>query len=103
MAGLLPMSFAILLSVLLFFFRRRQVLFVPTLTSGLSVIMLLGFMGAMEIPLHVVTIIVPLTLVVIGATEDMHLLSEYQHNLNGTAAASVPLRSLSATMRLSSP
>lgn len=77
MEVILPASLAVLLLALALALRRSSGLFVPLLTAGLSVVWTLGLMGAMGIPLNVMTSIVPALLIIIGSTEDIHLLSEY--------------------------
>ncbi|MFH2201636.1 MAG: MMPL family transporter [Elusimicrobiota bacterium] len=50
---------------------------VPMLTAGLSILWTLGFMGLVGLPINMLTGIVPALIIVIGSTEDIHLLSEY--------------------------
>jgi hypothetical protein len=73
-------AFTVLLVVLLLVFRKPAVL-IPFLTASLSVVWLLGAMAALAIPLSVLTAVVPILLVIIGSTEDVHLLAEYYHGL----------------------
>ena len=70
-------GFAVLLLALALMFRRGSALVIPFITASLSVIWLLGAMAALDIPLSVLTAIVPVLLVIIGSTEDIHLLAEY--------------------------
>lgn len=70
-------GFAVLLLVLALMFRRRSALIIPFFTASLSVIWLLGAMAALAIPLSMLTAIVPVLLVIVGSTEDVHLLAEY--------------------------
>lgn len=73
----LPIALLVLLVTLGLTLRRLSGVIIPLLTAGLSVIWTLGLMAAMGIPINVMTSIVPALLVIIGSTEDIHLLSEY--------------------------
>jgi len=72
---LLPMSMAALLIVLLVMLRRVSAVIMPFMTAILSVIWTLALMALLDIPMNVMTSIVPALLVIIGSTEDIHLLS----------------------------
>lgn len=74
-------AFAILLVVLLMVFRKPTAALIPFTTALLSVIWLLGTMAALAIPLSVLTAVVPILMVIIGSTEDVHLLAEYYQGL----------------------
>lgn len=74
---LIAVAFGVLLTVLLLVFRYAGALIVPLATSTTSVIWLLGAMAVLEIPLTVLTAIVPVLMIIIGSTEDVHLLAEY--------------------------
>ncbi|MET0008201.1 MAG: MMPL family transporter [Candidatus Thiodiazotropha sp. 6PLUC4] len=73
----LPIALAVLLITLALALRRVSGMLIPLLSAGISVLWTLGLMAALEIPLNVVTVIVPALLITIGSTEDIHLLSEY--------------------------
>lgn len=75
---LLPLSLATLILVMALTLRRLRSAVVPLFTAGLSVIWSMGLMAALGVPLGVMTSIVPALLVVVGSTEDIHLLSAYQ-------------------------
>ncbi len=73
----LPLAVLVLLLTLAFTLRRVTAALLPFCTAGLSVIWTLGFLGVMGIPINIMTSIVPALVVVIGSTEDIHLLAEY--------------------------
>ncbi len=75
---ILPMSLVVLLLTLALTLRRLSAALIPTLTAGLSIVWTLGLMAALDVPLNVMTSIVPALLIIIGSTEDIHLLAEYQ-------------------------
>jgi len=67
----------VLLLSLALILRRLSGALVPMLTGGLSVLWTLGGMAAIGLPLNVMTAVVPVILIIIGSTEDVHLLTEY--------------------------
>lgn len=73
----LPLSVLVLLLTLAFGLRRANAALIPLCTAGLSVVWTLGFMGALGIPVNIMTSIVPALVIIIGSTEDIHLLAEY--------------------------
>ena len=76
-ATVLPASVFILLVTLGLTLRRLNGIIIPLVTAGLSIVWTLGLMAALNIPINVMTSIVPALLIIIGSTEDIHLLSEY--------------------------
>ncbi|NKB77033.1 MAG: MMPL family transporter [Gammaproteobacteria bacterium] len=62
---------------LLFFFRSPGAIVLPAVTGAVSVVLTLGFMAFMGFALNPITLIIPALLLVIGSTEDIHILSEY--------------------------
>ena len=70
-------SLAVLAGSLLVPFRRISAAIVPIITSGLSIVWLLGAMAITGVPLTVLTAIVPVLLIIVGSTEDVHLLAEF--------------------------
>ena len=78
---LLPISVLILLIMLMFTMRTLHGAVFPFLTSSLSVIATVGFMSLLNIPLNLLTFIIPSLIIVIGSTEDIHIISEYFEGL----------------------
>ncbi|MBW1771427.1 MAG: MMPL family transporter [Deltaproteobacteria bacterium] len=74
---LVPLSMLALLVGLVLTTGSLSGAVLPLLTSGISILLTLGFMSLAHIPLNILTIIVPSLTIVIGSTEDIHLLSEY--------------------------
>ena len=74
---ILPLSVLVLLLTLAVTLRRVTAALIPLCTAGLSVVWTLGAMAALEIPVNVMTSIVPALVIIIGSTEDIHLLAEY--------------------------
>ena len=73
----LPLSVLVLLATLTLSLRRATAALMPLMTAGVSVLWTLGFMGWMGIPVNIMTSIVPALVIIIGSTEDIHLLAEY--------------------------
>lgn len=79
---IIPLSIFVLLLSLMLITRSRSGAVLPLLTAGTSILWTLGFMSAVGIPLNILTIIIPSLILVIGSTEDIHLLSEYMEGLH---------------------
>jgi predicted RND superfamily exporter protein len=77
----LPLSTLVLLVFLLVQFRMVQGLLIPLVTGLVSVVWGMGLMALLGLPLNVLTVMVPAVLIIIGCTEDVHLLAEYHHLL----------------------
>ncbi|MFC2076014.1 MMPL family transporter [candidate division KSB1 bacterium] len=76
-----PLSALVLIILLIATMRSPSAAVLPLLTAGLSIFYTMGFIGFIGLPFTVLTIIVPSLLLVIGATEDTHILSEYLHGI----------------------
>jgi len=79
---IIPISVLVLLVTLMAVTRSISCAVLPMLTSGASILWTAGFMAFMGIPVNMLTMIVPSLIIVIGSTEDVHLLLEYQHGLS---------------------
>ncbi len=75
---LLPLAIAALLIALFLMLRQLVDILIPVMTAGISILWTLGVMGFLEIPLNVVTSMVPILLIIVGSTEDIHLLAEFR-------------------------
>ena len=67
----------LLLSLVLLLLRRWTFVLVIMCTVTLSLIWTFGFLGLVGIPISILMAMLPVLLVVIGSTEDLHLLSAY--------------------------
>jgi uncharacterized protein len=79
---IIPVSVLVLLITLIVVTRSISCAILPMLTAGTSILWTAAFMALMGIPVNILTMIVPSLILVIGSTEDVHLLMEYQHGLN---------------------
>ena len=72
-----PLSLGVLFALLLLSFRTLQGMVIPFVTGVLSIVWALGLMALFGLPINVLTASIPSLILVIGATEDVHMLSEY--------------------------
>lgn len=79
--NLVPISLVVLFVILYLSFRMLQGVLLPIVTGLLSVAWGLGMMAWANIPVNVVTAIIPSILISIGFTEDTHMISKYHQNL----------------------
>ncbi|MCB1865003.1 MAG: MMPL family transporter [Chromatiales bacterium] len=75
--SIVPLALGVLLVTLGLALRRTSAVALPMTTALLSVVWTLGLMAWLGIPVNVMTSVVPALLVIIGSTEDIHLLSEF--------------------------
>ncbi|MCP4131476.1 MAG: MMPL family transporter [bacterium] len=78
---LVPLAIVALLMMLVITTRSMVSAVLPLLTSGLSIFLTLGFMGYMNFSINILTFIIPALLIVIGSTEDVHIISEYTEGM----------------------
>ncbi len=85
---LIPAAIVILLLTITVFLRSIRVLPIPLVTSVITLLWTFGFMAAVEIPLTLLTAMVPALVMVIGSTEDVHLIAAYMSGLSNGAKGS---------------
>ena len=93
--SVLPLSMAALLMVLFITLRRPTAVILPFLTAGMSVVWTLALMSLAGYSINVMTSIVPALLVVIGSTEDIHLLSAWYHARARGESGLIAIKSMS--------
>ena len=76
-----PLSAGLLVAAILLFLRSAFAALVPLVTSGLSLVWTFGVMGWMGIPLNILCAMLPSLVVVIGSTEDTHMIATYFQGL----------------------
>ena len=80
--GLLtPVVATLLVIILLSQLKTPSAATLPLVTAGMSLLWTAGFMGYTGIPLNLLTAILPALVVVIGSTEDTHMLTAYLDGL----------------------
>jgi len=87
-----PWAFGLFVLTSLVIWRSASLLGLTTITSGLSILWTMGFMGLFRIPMNGFTTIIPALILVVGSTEDVHLFSEYLAGIRetGTRANAIP-------------
>lgn len=80
---LIPVAVLILLSTITLFLRSIRALPIPLITSTLTLLWTFGFMAYVGIPITLLTAMVPALVMVIGSTEDVHLIAAYLSGLRG--------------------
>lgn len=83
-----PLSVLILVVVLLVLIRSVTAAMIPLMTSVLSLIWALGFMGWFNIPMNILTAMLPSLIVVIASTEDTHMVLSYLQGVGQDKQAS---------------
>ncbi len=74
---LTPLSTTVLVICIIILMRVPVAALIPMMTAGTSIFWTFGFMGYMDLKLTLLTAIVPSLIIVIGSTEDMHLMAGY--------------------------
>ncbi len=77
-----PLSVLVLLITMLLFLRHWMAALLPLLTSLLALVWAFGLMGWLGIPINILTAMLPSLIVVIGSTEDTHLIANYFHAID---------------------
>ena len=98
--SLVPFAIIFLLATLLIAFRSFQACVIPMVTGLVSIIWVLGLMVLLDIPINVITAIVPALMIAIGFTEDTHMISEYHNKLEVGMAKMDALREMSTEAAL---
>lgn len=74
---LVPIAMLVLVGTVTFFLRSPRVTPIPLITAGLTILWTLGFMAAVDIPVTLLTAILPALIIVVGSVEDVHLAASY--------------------------
>jgi predicted RND superfamily exporter protein/CRP-like cAMP-binding protein len=77
-----PLSALLLVTTILVFLRSVFAAAVPLITSALSIAWTFGMMGLVGIPVNILSAMLPSLVVVIGSTEDTHLMAAYFHGVS---------------------
>ncbi|MFH1487458.1 MAG: MMPL family transporter [Pseudomonadota bacterium] len=77
-----PLSALVLVVTILLLLRSFFAAWVPLMTSALSILWTFGMMGWTGIPLNILSAMLPSLVVVIGSTEDTHMISNYFHGVS---------------------
>lgn len=94
MQVLIPLALAVIFGILWIAFRTPVAVILPLFTGVSSVLGCLAFMSLMGYSINLVTNIVPLLLLVIGCTEDIHMLADYKHQTRHTDDKLLAIRNM---------
>ncbi|MBT8007835.1 MAG: MMPL family transporter [Gammaproteobacteria bacterium] len=78
---ILPAALVVLIVVLGLSLRSVNCALIPLSTATMSVVITLSMMAMLEIPVNVLTSIIPALLIIIGSTTDVHLMSQYHDGI----------------------
>lgn len=81
---LVPISLFVIFGILWYIFRSGAAILIPLFTGMTSVAGCLAFMSVMGYSINLISNIVPLLLLVIGCTEDIHMIADYHHQAHET-------------------
>ena len=98
-----PLSAFVLVVSILIFMRSGLAAAVPVITSTLTIVWTFGILGWVGIPLNMLSAMIPSLIIVIGSTEDTHMMSAFFRglsttNLDKNDADATPQRSALAYM-----
>ena len=80
-----PLSALMLVLSILFFIRNGVSALIPLVTSGLSIVWTFGLMGWTGIPVNILSAMLPSLIIVIGSTEDTHMIAAFFRGLDNDA------------------
>ncbi|RKY04919.1 hypothetical protein DRP77_02520 [Candidatus Poribacteria bacterium] len=80
---LVPIAVAVVVLVLFFSFRTARGVVLPLLAVLMSAVWAIGLMGWFNVPLSIVSNVVPVLLIAIGTAYGIHLLSKYYEEEEG--------------------
>lgn len=76
-----PLSAVILVVSILFFMRSFLAALIPLVTSCLTIIWTFGLLGWIGIPINILSAMLPSLIIVIGSTEDTHIMAAFYRGL----------------------
>lgn len=82
-----PLSALVLVGAILFFMRSGLAAVVPVVTSALAIVWTFGLMGWLGVPLNILSAMIPSLIIVIGSTEDTHMMAAFFRGMAERARA----------------
>ncbi|MGI9318577.1 MAG: efflux RND transporter permease subunit, partial [bacterium] len=76
-----PLSAFVLIASILFFMRSGLAAAVPIVTSALTIVWTFGLLGWIGVPLNILSAMIPSLIIVIGSTEDTHIMAAFFRGL----------------------
>jgi len=92
-----PLSALVLVVSIIIFMKSILAAMVPLVTSVLAIVWTFGVMGWLGVPMNILSAMIPSLIIVIGSTEDTHMMATYFRGLlgndkSGTDKTSVAIR-----------
>lgn len=78
-----PLAAFVLIASILFFMRSGLAAAVPVVTSVLTTVWTFGLLGWFGVPLNILSAMIPPLIIVIGSTEDTHIMAAFFRGLAG--------------------
>ncbi len=97
---LLPLSGLILIALIGMMMGSLQASIIPVLNAAIATCWTLGFMALVGIPIGMLNYIVPALILIIGATEDVHILTEYREKRDEGAVSLAALEGVAKCIGL---
>ena len=72
-----PLAMAVIVILLLFFFRKWKIVFLPLIIATFSVLSTMGLMISLGFPVHILSSMLPVFLMTIAMVDSVHVLSEF--------------------------
>jgi predicted RND superfamily exporter protein len=73
----IPIAILVIIFIIYINLKNFKLTLIPIITATLSVLITFGIMGILGIRLTILTSLVPVLLILIGSTEDSHIITEY--------------------------
>jgi predicted RND superfamily exporter protein len=83
MAFLAPITALVIMLVLFLSFRSWRGVILPLLTVGVSIIWTVGLMGALKIPISIISDVIPVILLAVGSAYTIHVINRIRENAAG--------------------
>lgn len=80
-----PLSAIVLVASILFFMRSILAATIPVITSAIAIVWTFGLMGWIGVPLNILSVMIPSLIIVIGSTEDTHMMAAFFRRLAESA------------------
>ena len=77
-----PLSAVILVAAIVLFMRSWIAAVIPLTTAGVTIIWTFGLLGWLSIPVNILSAMLPSLIIVIGSTEDTHMVAAFFRGLN---------------------
>ncbi len=97
---LMPLAAAVLVILLIFNLRSLAGGLLPVVNAFVATVWTVGIMALLNVPINLLNYILPVLILVIGATEDVHLLHEFREHLREGGDGSSAMRRTASNISL---